>query len=67
MKNYEARVYVRQGTARIAHLVRIQAESVFAAQQQLTAQYGSGNLIVTPYEVSNGGSTYNSAPWMEKW
>jgi len=66
MKNFEARVYVNQGSAKIAHLVRIQAESVFAAQQQLTAQYGAGNLISTPYEVS-GGSTYNSAPWMEKW
>ena len=65
MRNFEAKVYVRQGNARIAHTVRLQAESSFSAQQMVSAQYGSANVITVPYEVS-GGSTYNPAPWMDK-
>lgn len=66
MKNFEGKVYVNQGNARVPHTVRLQAESSFAAQQMLKAQYGSSNVIMIPYEVS-GGSNYNPAPWMERY
>ncbi len=65
MKTYEAKVYVKQGNARIPHTVQVQAESVFSAQQMIKAQYGANNVITIPYEVSSGGSSFNSAPWME--
>jgi len=65
LKSYEAKVYVRQGVARIPHTVQVAAESTFSAQQMLIAQFGSGNIITVPHEIS-GSSTYNPAPWMDK-
>lgn len=64
MKTFTAKVYVRNGPSRIAHTVQLNAESSFAAQQMLRAQYGANNVITVPTEVS-GGSGYNSAPWMK--
>ena len=66
MKTFEAKVYVRNGNSRIPHTVRFQAESSFAAQQMLSAQYGANNVISVPVEVNSGGSNYNPAPWMIK-
>lgn len=63
-KTFEVKVYIKQGNAKIAHTVHLQASSSFSAQQMANAQYGSGNVISVPVEVS-GGSSYNSAPWME--
>ena len=65
MKHWEGKVYVKQGNAKIAHTVRLQADNAFAASQQLKAQYGAANVIMVPYEVSGTGSSFNSAPWME--
>ena len=65
MKTYTAKVYVRNGSTRIPHTVQFQAESSFAAQQMVRAQYGANNVISVPTEVSSG-STYNPAPWMKK-
>jgi hypothetical protein len=64
MKTWEAKVYVRNGNSRIPHTVRFQADSSFAAQQMLSAQYGMNNVISIPVEVRSGGSNYNPAPWM---
>jgi len=66
MKTFQARVYVRNGNGRIAHLVQFEAESSFAAQQMLTAQYGADNIITVPVEVKPGSSSSGSAPWMIK-
>ena len=65
MKTFTARVYVRNGTSRIPHTVQFNAASSFAAQQQLIAQYGAGNVISVPTEVK-GGTGSSSAPWMVK-
>jgi len=66
MKSFEALVYVQNGSTRLPHTVRLQADTMFNAQQQLVGMYGSSNVINMPYEV--GGSApkgnYNSAPWM---
>jgi hypothetical protein len=64
MKTFTARVYVRNGVSRIPHTVQFNAESSFAAQQMLVAQYGSDNVISVPTEVTGGGSS--QAPWMIK-
>jgi hypothetical protein len=65
MKTYQAQVYVRNGNTRIPHTVQFNAESSFAAQQMLRAQYGANNVISVPKEVL-GSAGYNSAPWMKK-
>ena len=66
MKTFQAKVYVRQGNSRIPHVVQFNAQSSFAAQQMLIAQYGASNVISVPTEVKPGNSTYNPAPWMTK-
>jgi len=63
MKTFTAKVYVKNGNSRIPHTVQFNAESSFAAQQMLSAQYGSSNIASIPVEVQSG-SSYNSAPWM---
>jgi len=63
MKVFQAKVYVKNGNTRIPHTVQLNAESSFAAQQMLSAQYGSNNLLTVPVEVK-GGSRSNHAPWM---
>lgn len=65
MKTFSARVYVRNGNARIPHTVQFNAQSSFAAQQMLYAQYGRDNVISVPTEVTGSGSTHNPAPWMK--
>ena len=65
MKTFSALVLIRNGNAEIPHTAHVTAASSFAAQQMLTAQYGQGNLLTVPTEVS-GGSTTNNAPWMGK-
>jgi len=63
MKTYQAKVYIRNGNSRIPHTVQFNAESSFAAQQMLSAQYGANNVLTVPIEVS-GGAKHNKAPWM---
>lgn len=63
MKQFQARVYVKNGTSRVPHTVQLNAETSFSAQQMLVAQYGAGNIITIPVEVK-GGSGHNPAPWM---
>jgi len=65
MKTFTARVYVRNGNARVPHTVQFNAQSSFAAQQMCAAQYGSANVITVPTEVK-GSAASNSAPWMIK-
>lgn len=65
MKTFQAKVYVRNGSVRIPHTVQFNAESSFAAQQMMVAQYGSSNIISVPTEVK-GGSGSTHAPWMKK-
>ena len=64
MKTFTAKVYVRNGSTRIPHTVQLNAESSFAAQQMLSAQYGANNVISVPTEVSGSGPS-TSAPWMK--
>jgi len=64
MKTYEAKVYVKNGNAKIPHTTQIQAESTFSAQQLISSQYGAENVITTPVEVTQNNSN-NSAPWMK--
>ena len=67
MKTYTARVYVRNGNARVPHTVQFNAETSFAAQQMLTAQYGANNVITVPTEVTGFASSGSgSSPWMIK-
>lgn len=63
MKTFQAKVYVKNGYSRIPHTVQFHAETPFAAQQMLVAQYGANNVISVPVEVK-GGSGHNPAPWM---
>jgi len=65
MKTFQAKVYVKNGNARVPHTVQFNAESSFAAQQMVQAQYGSANVISVPVEVK-GSTGYNPAPWMIK-
>jgi len=63
MKTFQAQVYVKNGNSKIPHVVQFNAQSSFAAQQMLAAQYGSNNIISVPTEVkSNSGG--NKSPWM---
>jgi hypothetical protein len=64
MKVFQARVYVRNGNARIPHTVQFNAETSFAAQQMIAAQYGANNVISIPVEVRGGSSLDSRAPWM---
>ncbi len=66
MKTFTARVYVRNGNAKIAHTIQFPAESSFAAQQMLSAQYGLNNVITVPTEVKGSTSTYDPAPWLKR-
>jgi hypothetical protein len=66
LKTFEAKVYVRNGNSRIMHTVRVQADSSFAAQQLLSAQYGQNNVVGVPTEVRNSNSTFVAAPWMRR-
>lgn len=63
MKTFQAKVYVRSGNARIPHTVRIDAATVFSAQQLLVGMYGAENVISVPIEVK-GAAALNPAPWM---
>jgi len=63
MKTFQAKIYVKNGYSKIPHTVQFNAETPFAAQQMLIAQYGANNVISVPIEVK-ATSTYNSAPWM---
>ena len=65
MKTFTAKVYVRNGVSRVPHTVQFNAETSFAAQQMLTAQYGANNVISVPTEVTSYSSG-GSAPWMIK-
>jgi len=65
MKTFQAKVYVRNGNARVPHTVQFNAESSFAAQQMCAAQYGSANVISVPTEIRASNST-SSSPWMIK-
>lgn len=65
MKTFQARVYVRNGNARVPHTVQFNAQSSFAAQQMAAAQYGANNVISVPTEVK-GATGSTSAPWMIK-
>jgi len=64
MKTWEAQVMVQNGNARINHTARVSADTVFSAQQLLSAQYGANNVMTQPTEVTSGGSDYNASPWM---
>jgi len=66
MKTYSARVYVRNGNSRVPHTVQFNAQSSFAAQQMLTAQYGANNVISVPTEISGHVSSGSKSPWMIK-
>ncbi len=63
MKTFQAKVYVRNGTSRVPHVVQFNAESSFAAHEMLKAQYGASNVISVPVEIKPG-SSYNPSPWM---
>lgn len=63
MQVWEARVYVRNGYTRIQHTVRLQAETVVAAQQLLGAQYGPENVISVPVPLSASSSS-GTSPWI---
>lgn len=65
MKTFQARVYVKNGNARVPHTVHLNAQSSFAAQQQLVAMYGASNVISVPTEVK-GASGDSKSPWMVK-
>lgn len=65
MKTFQARVYVKNGNARVPHTVQFTAQTSFAAQQMLVAQYGAGNVISVPTEVT-GATGSNKSPWMVK-
>jgi len=69
MHTYEARVYITNGNSQIPHTVRIQADSVFSAQQMFQAQYGSNNVISIPIQIQDMGSGVQSgdSPWMQKY
>ncbi len=67
MKTFSARVYVRNGNTKVPHVVQFNAQSSFAAQQMLAAQYGTENVISVPVEVTGYQSSGNSSsPWMIK-
>jgi len=60
---FQATVRVQNGNSQIPHTAIVDAQSSFAAQQLLQAQYGTDNVLTVPIEVSGGSST-NHAPWM---
>jgi hypothetical protein len=66
MKTFSARVYVRNGNAKVPHTVQFNAQSSFAAQQMLTAQYGANNVISVPIEITSHATTGSKSPWMIK-
>ena len=63
MKTFQAKVYVKNGYSRVPHTVQFNAETPFAAQQMLVAQYGASNVISVPVEVK-GSAANNPAHWM---
>jgi hypothetical protein len=65
MKVFECKVYVKNGNSRIMHTVRVQADSSYAAQQLLGAQYGANNVVGVPVEVRNVSSSYNPGSWIQ--
>ncbi len=66
MKTFEANVMIQKNNARIPHVAQVQAQSVFSAKEMLEAQYGRGNVVSIPVEISTSGSSHNPAPWMVK-
>ena len=66
MKTFQAKVYVRNGVSRVPHMVQFNAQSSFAAQQMVIAQYGRENVISVPTEVTGSSGGSSKAPWLKK-